>query len=626
MDAGIRAILKLTQFQQPPVTSVLYKLLLSSLLIILLPMGLAILWTSKTFSTLLEKRFAEKSKAQAERVRLLLSEKQEVATGLVTWIAEMPGVKEKLQARDRAGMFQHLLPIVGSIELDFIEILDQAGEIFLRVHDPSRHGDRPVLAGDVQGLLHGMRDIPAYGIETRGSEAYLRAAESIETKGIIGVVSAGYAVNRDLLEKLEQAADAKVVIRMADRFYSSRASDLLLQRSASSVGSDQSQDLRWHRDRVPALEIRFPLETPRGKEGSISLFFPTQEMTAATGVLQQTLLLVALVGSALAFLISWLLSRRLTSPLKELVTATEQVSAGDYSRSVTAESKDEIGALAMSFNRMLEDLRRSKTEVESYRQKLERKIDERGQELLETEKKREAMAYMIAHDLKNPLLGIKKTLERLDSLPSDGGSGERKKILKDLSSAGDLVIGMINDMLDVYRSDFGELPLSLSQFSLDEPIQTSLRILGPELEEKGIKVLRRSEPVNISIVADKRRLTRLMINLLSNAIKFSPADGRIQFSAALRPDDRGRLPRVLLQLKDGGEGIPREDLPRIFDRFYSRDQGKVETGTGLGLPYCKLVVEAHRGKIWAENGRDGGFIVSVLLPVDAKEAHSVYAS
>ena len=166
----------------------------------------------------------------------------------------------------------------------------------------------------------------------------------------------------------------------------------------------------------------------------------------------------------------------------------------------------------------------------------------------------------------------------------------------------------------------------MSEFSLDEPIQTSLRILGPELEEKGIKVLRRSEPVNISIVADKRRLTRLMINLLSNAIKFSPADGRIQFSAALRPDDRERLPSVLLQLKDGGEGIPREGLPRIFDRFYSRDQGKVETGTGLGLPYCKLVVEAHRGKIWAENGRDGGFIVSVLLPVDAKEAHSVYVS
>ena len=625
MDAGIRTIFKLAQFQQPSVTSVLYKLLLSSLLIILLPMGLAILWTSNTFSTLLEKRFAEKSKAQAERVRLLLSEKQEVATGLVTWIAEMPGVKEKLQARDRAAMFQHLLPIVGSIELDFIEILDHAGETFLRVHDPSRHGDRPVLAGDVRGLLHGMRDIPAYGIETRGSETYLRAAESIETKGIIGVVSAGYAINRDLLEKLEQAADANVVIKIGDRLYSSRASDSLLARSASSAGSNQSQDLRWHREGVPALEIRFPLETSHGKEGDISLFFPTQEMTAATAMLQRTLLLVALVGGALAFLISWLLSRRLTSPLKELVTATEQVSAGDYSRSVTAASKDEIGALATSFNRMLEDLRRSKAEVESYRQKLERKIDERGKELIETEKKREAMAYMIAHDLKNPLLGIKKALERLDNLPSDGDGGERKKILKDLSSAGDLVIGMINDVLDVYRSDFGELPLSLSQFFLDEPIHTSLRILGPELEEKGIKVLQRSEPLAISIVADKRRLTRLMINLLSNAIKFSPSDGCIEFSTA-RQDTRERLPNVLLQLKDGGEGIPREDLPRIFDRFYSRDQGKVETGTGLGLPYCKLVVEAHRGKIWAENGRDGGFIVSVLLPVDAKEAHSVYAS
>jgi signal transduction histidine kinase len=600
--------------------SLLHKLLLSSLLVILLPIGLAILWTSNTFSTLLERRFAEKSKAQAERVKLLLNEKQAIATGLVSWIAEMPGVKAALKRKDRDGLFQLLLPLVGSVELDFIEILNREGEIFLRVHNPSRYGDRPALAKDVQGLLQGMRDLPNYGVEERDGNAYLRAAESIEGEGILGVVSAGYALKRDFLRELEQIADARVVIAVANQFYSAEGTNLPGKMTSGNAQVDDSQDLQWHRnDPSPYLEIRLPLETLRGKEGVISLFFPSQEMTAAIGALQKTLFSVALVGIALALSVSWILSRRLTRPLKKLVVGTEQVAAGNYAGAVRTDSRDEIGALATSFNRMLEELRRSKAEVESYRQELERKFAERGKELKETEKKRAAMAHMIAHDLKNPLLGIKKTLERLEQTPPEVNGEQRKRILTDLLSAGDLVIGMVNEMLDLYRSDFGDLPLSLTPFQMGELIQTSLRILGPELEEKKLQVLSRSDPPHISVVADKKRLTRLLINLLSNAVKFSPDHGRIHISTALLEAARGSAPQVLLSVEDEGMGIPEKDLPTIFDRFYSRDQGNVETGTGLGLPYCKLVAEAHGGKILAERRNGGGFVVSVVLPLNTTE-------
>ncbi|MBI4490936.1 MAG: HAMP domain-containing protein [Deltaproteobacteria bacterium] len=607
--------------------SLLHKLLLSSLLVILLPIGLAILWTSNTFSTLLERRFAEKSKAQAERVKLLLNEKQEIATGLVSWIAEMPGVKAALKRKDRDGLFQLLLPLVGSVELDFIEILNQEGEIFLRVHNPSRYGDRPALAKDVQGLLQGMRDLPNYGVEERDGNAYLRAAESIEGEGILGVVSAGYALKRDFLRELEQIADARVVIAVANQFYSAEGTNLPGKMTPGNAQVDDSQDLQWHRnDPSPYLEIRLPLETLRGKEGVISLFFPSQEMTAAIGALQKTLFSVALVGIALALSVSWILSRRLTRPLKKLVVGTEQVAAGNYAGAVRTDSRDEIGALATSFNRMLEELRRSKAEVESYRQELERKFAERGKELKETEKKRAAMAHMIAHDLKNPLLGIKKTLERLEQTPPEINGEQRKRILTDLLSAGDLVIGMVNEMLDLYRSDFGDLPLSLTSFQMEELIQTSLRILGPELEEKKLQVLSRSDPLHISVVADKKRLTRLLINLLSNAVKFSPDHGRIHISTALLEADRRSAPQVILSVEDEGMGIAEKDLPTIFDRFYSRDQGNVETGTGLGLPYCKLVAEAHGGKILAERRNGGGFVVSVVLPLNTTEGKEAYGT
>jgi signal transduction histidine kinase len=608
--------------------SVLHKLLFFSLVIILLPMGLAILWTSKTLSTILERRFAEKSRAQAEQVKLLLSEKQETATGLVHWIAEMPGVREALKKKDRASLFQHLLPLVGSIQMDFIEILDPAGRIFLRVHDPSVYGDKPVLAKDIQGLLHRTGDMSNYAVEERGGRVYLRAAESIEGNDILGVVSAGYALDRDLIKKLEQIAGGKTVVSVGNRIYTSDppgrgAKPTTAAAPAADTGNQESE---WHRNGPsPSLEIRLPLVTDRGTEGTISMFFPSREMTTAIGSLQRALLSVALLGIALAFSISWIWGRRLTKPLKELVRGTEQVATGNYSAAVGIDSRDEIGALAASFNRMLEELGRSKAEVESYREELERKFDERSKELADTEKKRAAMAHMIAHDLKNPLLGIKKTLERLDQTPPETNGGQRKKILQDLVSAGDLVIGMVNEMLDIYRSDFGDLPLALGRLSIDELIQTSLHILGPEIEEKEIDVAVRTEAPAISLTADKRRLTRLLINLLSNAIKFSPHHSRIRISTSLVDSDLGHGPRAVIRVEDQGDGIPERDLPKIFEAFYSRDQGNLETGTGLGLPYCKLVAEAHRGKIWAENRPGGGFAVSVALPLKPEEEHQPYA-
>jgi signal transduction histidine kinase len=184
-------------------------------------------------------------------------------------------------------------------------------------------------------------------------------------------------------------------------------------------------------------------------------------------------------------------------------------------------------------------------------------------------------------------------------------------------------MGMVNEMLDLYRSDFGDLPLSPTRFDVEEPVQASLRVLRPELEEKNLKVECLFQPPPIAVVADKRRLTRLLTNLLSNAIKFSPDHGHIRISAARCPEDSAS--QLSLRIEDEGSGMAEEELPRLFERFYSRDGQRGEIGTGLGLPYCQLVAEAHRGRIFAENRRGGGFVVSVLLPIVAPPLEGIDA-
>lgn len=600
--------------------SLLHKILLVSLLVILLPVGLAFVWTSGTLSSLVEHRVMERAAAQADRLKLLLEERKEIATGVVSWIAEVPALQKQFNEGHRRVLFQMLSPLLGALDIDLIEVMDREGRVFLRVQDPFLYGDQPPLTSYVRGLLKGIRDLPSYGVEKRGGRSYLTAAESIQSEGGLGIVMAGYALNSAFIARLEREVGGRVVVRVGGQDYSTEEPDQPRRTPAHGIESftkiDGFPDLRWGWYRTAGattLGVRFPLSTPRGEEGTISIYLPANEMDASISALNKTLFLVALIGSVLAFLASWYLSRRLTMPLEELVQGTNQVAAGMYDGTIEPRSKDEIGALASSFNHMLQELRRSEAEIDRYRNELERKFIERGTQLVEIEDKRAAMTHMIAHDLKNPLLSIKKTLERLDHSPPVSDP-QGKRILEELLNTSDLVIGMVNEMLDLYRAESSELHLSSTIFELREAFESCLRILAFELEEKEIRVKTNIEPTDLLLRADKRRITRLLINLISNATRFSPRAGRLFVSARLLPEFQGLEPRLSICVEDEGPGIQAGELPAIFDRFYSRGNGNMASSIGLGLPYCKLVAESHGGEIIAQNTKNGGLSVLVTLP------------
>ena len=237
-------------------------------------------------------------------------------------------------------------------------------------------------------------------------------------------------------------------------------------------------------------------------------------------------------------------------------------------------------------------------------------------------------ASMFAHDIRNPLVGIKKTLELLER---DGESEPvaHRQWWDDMRLTIDLLLGMINDMLDVYQESYSGLPLLNSTVSLKGLVADVAQLFRSEAAAKRVSFYLEVPDDDVTITADRRRLLRVLINLVHNALKFSPQGGTITVTVQMEARECAggessgiSSSRVTIQVADEGPGIAPEDLPYVFEMFGRRkDPGDIRIGRGLGLHFCRLVVAAHQGKIRAENRASGGAVFSVELPL-SQEAYA----
>jgi PAS domain S-box-containing protein len=231
-------------------------------------------------------------------------------------------------------------------------------------------------------------------------------------------------------------------------------------------------------------------------------------------------------------------------------------------------------------------------------------------------------ASMFAHDIRNPLVGIKKTLELLAQRTEIQAEPE-KQCYEDMRFTTDLLLGMINDMLDVYQESYSGLPLLTSTVSVKALVDEVTHLFRSEATAKRVSFHLELPEGEVPVTADGRRLLRVLINLVHNALKFSPAGGMITISVReeaerfLKAGLRGISPAaVIIQVVDEGPGVAPQDLPHVFELFFrKKDEQDIRIGRGLGLHFCRLVVEAHHGRIWAENRPSGGAVFSIGLPV-----------
>jgi two-component system phosphate regulon sensor histidine kinase PhoR len=200
----------------------------------------------------------------------------------------------------------------------------------------------------------------------------------------------------------------------------------------------------------------------------------------------------------------------------------------------------------------------------------------------------------ISHELRTPLASLKALTETLQEEALEDPPAAKHFLLL-METEVDALSLMVSELLELSRIESGKVPLRMSDISPIDVLIQSVDRLHLQAERANLKIVTIIPNHLPQILADLNRLEQVVVNLLHNAIKYTPAGGEIIVSA----EERNQY--VLFSVQDTGTGIPSEDLPRIFERFYKIDRARSEGGTGLGLAISKHIVETHGGRIWAES-------------------------
>jgi len=233
----------------------------------------------------------------------------------------------------------------------------------------------------------------------------------------------------------------------------------------------------------------------------------------------------------------------------------------------------------------------------------------RGQVLHETERLQTALLNSISHDLRTPLAAITGALSSLadDTAPLD--RAVRRELLENAKEEADRLNRLVGNLLDMNRLEGGALKLRIEPGDVEDLVGAALTQLGDAAQHRDVRVhLQAGLPL---VPMDFALMTQALVNLLDNAIKYSPVDSPIDIRAHLTNGD------VEIRIEDQGAGIPAGDLSRIFDKFYQIQRENTARGVGLGLAISKGIVEAHGGRIRAENRPAGGAAIVMTLPVRA---------
>ena len=293
---------------------------------------------------------------------------------------------------------------------------------------------------------------------------------------------------------------------------------------------------------------------------------------------------LALSGGAamiVALVLGAVLVRGITHPVQQISTASQAIAAGDLEARVPVRSQDEIGQLARTFNHMATKLSQAE------------------------EARRQQMAD-IAHELRTPLTIIQGHLEAL----VDGIFTANEEHLTPVLEQAHLLNRLVTDLRTLSLAETGRLTLARVPTDVSAWVEETVAGFRPLARERQIDLDVSCETRPLETTLDPARMSQVVGNVLSNALRYTPPGGKVSVHVASEGD------QIRMAITDNGPGVPVEQLPLLFERFWRGDASRSRRtgGSGLGLAIARRIVEAHDGEIWAEQAPTGGLRVIVTLP------------
>ncbi len=349
-------------------------------------------------------------------------------------------------------------------------------------------------------------------------------------------------------------------------------------------------------DATPTIFAAAPIRQGDRLLGFVQVSKPVSVVTADARTVLLRFALAALVALAIATLLAIWIGQRLVQPLRRLEEAAFAVAEGDLSQTVPVTSNDEVGALGRAFNYMVAQVR---TTVDQQR----------------------TFVANASHELRTPLTNIKLRSEALRVLGASEPALE-ERYLAEIESEADRLTRLADDLLDLTRLEEGAWQQAHEPVDVQPVLREVTEIMQLRAEQAGLTLAAEIDTPLPKLRVSIDDLETVVVNLLDNAVKYTPRGGAIQLRAA--ENDAG----VEISVADNGPGIPHEDVPYIFDRFYRVDRARSRrkstggdassgSGAGLGLAIVRRLVELNGGQIRVEPAPERGTVFVVSFPAVA---------
>lgn len=314
------------------------------------------------------------------------------------------------------------------------------------------------------------------------------------------------------------------------------------------------------------MTVAISLKADDTIKGAIVVHKAVKDVEVGINAIYKQVFIPLLISVAIAAMLVFVLSRYIVRPIKDISYAAGELSRGNLDWRVKPKTHDEIGELAEAFNKMAEEL------------KLQDGL-------------RNTFIANVSHELRSPLASVQGFVQGM--LDRAIEENDRDKYLEIVLGETKRMNTLISDLLNLAKIESGKFPIEYSEFDINELIRRCILTFEKRIEEKQLEVNIRLTDDKLFVWADEDRISQVITNLVDNAVKFTPSGGELKVWTHAADN------KVYVSIADTGEGIPVEDQPYVFERFFKVDKSHSQRtpGTGIGLSIVKRIISQHGEKI-----------------------------